>query len=335
MSAHDLHKVLAACREADSFLIASHTSPDGDAIGSMLAMRHFLAALGKTDVTCASHDPVPRMYDWIPGAIEIVEPNVLRESYDLVIVLDVAQRDRLGSVANHLHPEQRIVVLDHHPENDPCGEINFVDPTYAAAAEIVIDLFDLAGIELTRHAAIAAYVGLTTDTGSFRFGNTDARAHRHAARLIDAGVDVSEVAARVFDVMSLPKYDLLKRVLDRIERSSCERYAWSYLTDQDLDQADADQEDVEGLVNFVRNLEGIEVGMLFREYKPQKVKVSMRARRGIHAGEILKPLGGGGHAGAAGAVIHASLQEAMRQVLDQVAATLGEPQSAPKLSQKA
>lgn len=325
MNKVDLPGVVAMCRQAESFLVTSHTSPDGDAIGSMLAMRFFLNALGKSDVTCTCHDPVPRMYDWVPGAIEIVDPELLRAAYDLVVILDVAQRERIGSVAQHLGPEQAMLVLDHHPETEPCGTHGFIDPTYAASAEIVVDLFETAGIAIPLEAAIAAYVGLTTDTGSFRFGNTDARAHRHAATLIDAGVDPAEVAARVFDVMSFPKYDLLKRVLDRIERSDCERYAWSYLTERDLEQADADQEDVEGLVNFVRNLEGIEVGMLFRELKPKKIKVSMRSRRGVHAGHILNPLGGGGHAGAAGAILHMPLDEAMRVVRKRVADTLGEP----------
>jgi phosphoesterase RecJ-like protein len=321
----DLQGVVEACRAADSFLVASHSTPDGDAIGSILAMRAFLRALGKTDITCACHDAVPRMYEWVPGAEDLVRAGRLREAYDLVIVMDVAQRERLGDVAKRIGADQRVVILDHHPEEAPFGTLNFVDPTYASCSQIVVDLYAEAGLRMSLEAATAAYVGLTTDTGSFRFGNTDARAHRHAALLLEAGVDPAEVASRVFDVISPEKLELLRRVLDRVRRSACGRVAWAHLTAADLTAARADAEDVEGLVNFVRNLEGVQVGILFRELKPGRVKVSMRARSPINAGQLLKPLGGGGHAGAAGAILLSSLDESIGQVVAQVESALGEP----------
>lgn len=323
MSAIDLTQAVQECRDADSILVTTHTSPDGDAIGSVLAVRHFLAALGKTDVTCACHDPVPRNYDWLPGAIEITEPDILRDRYDLTIIIDVAQFDRVGSVIQHLQDDQRYLVLDHHREESPCGTVYFLDYTYASASEIVIDLFEAAGLPMTPEAATCVYVGLTTDTGSFRFGNTNVRAHRNAIKLIEAGIDASDISARVFDVMSLPKGALLQRVLKRLQISDCARYAWSHIEEPDLHEVDAMPEDVDGLVNFVRNFEGIQVGMLFRELGPDKVKVSLRSRNPINCAEILQPLGGGGHAGAAGATLHVGLAEAKTQVISRVEAALG------------
>lgn len=323
MNRIDLNGVVAECRRADSFLVTTHSSPDGDAVGSILAMRHFLNALGKEDVTCACHDPAPRIYDWLPGAAEIVNADNLRAAYDLVVVLDVAQLDRIGSVASRLSPEQRILVLDHHREEDPCGTVNFIDHTYASASEIVVELFDASGLPITRDAAECAYVGLTTDTGSFKYGNTDARAHRCAARLLETGIDVSDISSRVFDVMSLPKSDLLRRVLERLQVSDCERYAWSYVTAQDMIEAAATPEDVDGLVDPVRNLEGVEVGMVFRELERNKMKVSMRSRGGMNAADVLRPLGGGGHAGAAGATLHLPLEEGRARVLQAVEEALG------------
>jgi len=319
----NLRDLVEECRKADSFLITSHTGPDGDSVGSMLAMRHFLNALGKTDVTCASHDPVPRVYDWLPGAEEIVDADTMRGAYDLVVVLDVAQRDRIGSVGTRLSPDQRILVLDHHREEEPFGTVNFIDHTYASTSEIIVELFEAAGLEISREAADCAYVGLTTDTGSFKYANTDARAHRTAARLLEAGVDVSDISSRIFDVMSLAKSDLLRRVLERMQVSECARYAWSHVTEQDLVEAEAKSEDVDGLVNFVRNLEGIEVGMLFRELGPERVKVSMRSRGKLKASEVLKPFGGGGHAGAAGATLHLGLENGRAAVLGAVEEALG------------
>jgi len=319
----DLQGVIEACRTADSFLITSHTTPDGDAIGSILSMRGLLMALGKTDITCANHDAVPRMYTWVPGADRLVRANKVRPAYDLFIVMDVAQKERLGDIGKFIGADQRVLIVDHHPEESPFGTLNFVDTGYAACAQIVVDLFDTAGLPMSRDAATAAYVGLTTDTGSFRFSNTDARAHRHAARLLDAGVDAADISSRVFDVMSAAKAELLRRVLERIERTADGRVAWAQLTAADLVEAHADAEDVEGLVNFARNLEGVQAGVLFRELKPGRVKVSVRARTPLHAGQLLKPFGGGGHPGAAGAVMQVPLDECISQVIGHIETALG------------
>ncbi len=323
MSRVDLKGVIEACRAADSFLITSHTTPDGDAIGSTLAMRGLLQALGKTDITCANHDAVPRMYTWVPGADRLVRANKVKSAYDLVIVMDVAQKERLGDIGKNLAADQRVLIVDHHPEDKPFGTLNFVDTRYAACAQIVVDLFETAGLPMSLDAATAAYVGLTTDTGSFRFGNTDALAHKHAAKLLEAGVNAADISARVFDIMSAAKVELLKRFLDRIERTADGKVAWAQITAADLVEAHADAEDVEGLVNFARNLEGVQAGVLFRELKPGRVKISVRARSPLHAGELLKPFGGGGHPGAAGAMIQLPLDECVAQVIGHIESALG------------
>ena len=325
MTTNSLEDVLAACRIAESILVTSHTGPDGDSIGCTLGMRFLLEALGKKNVTCASQDAVPRIYAWMPGAAEIVGPEKVQGPYDLVVVLDVAQRARIGRVGEKLPEDQRFVIIDHHPEEAPFGAINFVDKSYASCAEIVLELFDIAELTPSLDAAIAIYVGLVTDTGSFRYGNTDARALRNAARLIDLGVDFVDITSRVFDVMSPAKLELTRRVLTRIERGDCGRFAWSYLNDIDLKQADASAEDTEGLINYVRNLEGVEVAAFFRELDGGKVKASLRTRGTVDAGKLLKPLGGGGHFGAAGVVMRAPLREAIEKVTECIADALGPP----------
>ena len=324
----DLQGVVDACRAANTFLVTSHSTPDGDAIGSILAMRGFLRALGKADITCACHDAVPKLYDWVPGAEDFVRANKLRKSYELVVVMDVAQKERLGDIGRAIAPEQTVLIVDHHPEETPFGTLNFIDRSYASCSQIVVDLYETAGLRMSPDAATAAYVGLTTDTGSFRFSNTDGRAHRHAAKLLELGVDPSDIASRVFDIITPEKLALLKHVLERVQRSSCGRISWSILTAVDLVQARASAEDVEGLVNFIRNLEGVQVGVLFRELKPGRIKVSMRARGAIDAGLMLKPFGGGGHPGAAGAIINMPLDDAIREVVARAESVLTEPAGA-------
>jgi phosphoesterase RecJ-like protein len=286
-------------------------------------MRFFLEALGKTDITCALQDRIPRMYAWMPGASEIGGTDTIEKPYDLVVVLDVAQLERIGRIAEALDPAQKYVVIDHHPEDKPFAKTNFVDRTFASCAEIVLELFDAAGLQPTLDAATVIYVGLTTDTGSFRFGNTNARAHRNAARLLSIGVNAADIAMRVFDVMSEPKLELVRRMLARIERGDCGRFAWSHLYERDLEQAGASAEDTDGLINFIRNIDGVQVAALFRELSPGKVKVSLRTRPPVDAGAVLKPLGGGGHTGAAGLILQATLHDSMAKVNTRIAQALG------------
>lgn len=320
-TATDIQGALSAIRDADSFVVISHTGPDGDALGSALGTVHFLRALGKERVVCALQDPVPRVYKWLPGADEIVAGDALNGNFDLAIVTDVAQLDRTGTAGASLPKGQKILVLDHHLEENPEGTLNFVDPSYASASEIVLDLFEAAGLELTPEATDCIYVGLTTDTGGFRYANTNARAHRNAAKLVAAGAQVNDISSRVFDVISVPKSRLLRRVLDRMEYEVT--FAHSYLTEADFAECEALPEDSDGLVNFARNLEGITVGALFRELDGGITKVSLRSKDGFNSASLLSAFGGGGHAGAAGATLQMPLSEATAAVCAAVQTELG------------
>lgn len=323
MTNPSLKEIVEVLRRPGSFLVTTHENPDGDAIGSMLALTHLLRAMGHKEVTAACNDPVPQIYSWLSGAEDVVTADWANlDPVDRVIVIDVGQLDRIGGVAKAFGPEQEIMVLDHHLEDAPCGAINFVDATYAAASEIVVELYEHAGLEMSLEAAECAYVALITDTGGFRFGNTSARSHLTAAKLIEAGVNPAAIAGRVFDVLSLPKLELLRRVLDRMEIDPSGRFAHSFLTGEDMSQAQAKGEDLDGLVNFGRNIEGVEVGVLFRRIEEKKVKVSLRSMGGFNSADLLKAYGGGGHKGAAGATLDMTLEQAQSAILGRVRESL-------------
>ena len=322
MSAIELPAVLDELRLHESFLITSHVNPDGDAIGSMLALRHLLKDLGKSPVTMASNDPVPEVYSWLPLAGDIVSPEAISGAFDLAVIIDVGQRDRIGNVSEKLTDGQRVLVLDHHLEESPCGTVNFVDPTYAAAAEIVAELYAEAGLPLSKDAAECIYIGLTTDTGGFRFANTNPRTHRIAASLLEAGVEVAPISDRVFDTISRPKFHLLKTALGRMEIGEHGSYAFSYITKEDMEAASAKNEDLDGIVNFSRNIDGVEVGILFRELGPAKVKVSLRSKGTFNSAAVLKEFGGGGHKGAAGATLDLPFDEARDAILKSIKTNL-------------
>lgn len=322
MGKSELRAAIEAFRSADSILITSHTNPDGDAIGTMLALRHFLDALGVKTVKCVCHDPVPARYKFLPGAESVVTPNALAGDFDLGVIVDVSEFDRVGDAADLMRELPTLVVLDHHLGDNPCGSINFVDPTYSSASEIILELFNETGLNLSAPAAECIYVGLTTDTGGFRFANTNPRAHRSAAVLMEAGVDIARISAQVFDQFSLPKLRLLQRVLARMELSDDGAVAHSFITLEDMGETCAKGEDIDGLVNFGRNIEGVDVGMLFKEVDAKSVKVSLRSNRKFNSAQALKSFGGGGHAGAAGATLTGTLQEVRSTILSAVSASL-------------
>jgi phosphoesterase RecJ-like protein len=322
----DLHAILAELRRAGSFLITSHTNPDGDAVGSTLAAYHLLRAMGKEAVRCVNDDPVPRLYQWLPGADQVQRSDRIAGpvQVDVILAVDGARKARLGKAAELCVPTARSIAIDHHLEEHPEGDLVFIDPTYSAVGEILYELFVLAGAPLSREAATCLYVSITTDTGGFRFTNTTPRSHRIAAALLEAGVDAADVSARVFDVMSVPKSEMLRRALDRMRRAANGRLAYSILTAQDMEEAKAQTEDTDGLVNFARNIEGVDVGILFRELGPNRTKVSMRARNPFNCARFLEPLGGGGHSAAAGVVLDMPLDEACARVVEQARSALGE-----------
>jgi len=324
MAKTSLAGIAAALRAADSFLIASHPNPDGDAIGSILAAYHLLRALGKTAVTCVNDDPVPRIYQWLPGADQIVAATEPIVCPDVAIALDVTRRERLGKAAGGIKPSTKVIVIDHHLEDASFGDCVYQDAGASAVGEILVDLFLEAGVPISRAAAECAYVAIITDTGGFRFGNTTPHTHGTAARLLETGLSVPEISCRVFDTMSAPKLDMLRRLLQAMQRTAQGRIAYSMLTLRDMHEARAREEDLDGLVNFTRNIEGVRVGLLFREVDATTTKVSARSNvlgdppRTLNCAELLSPFGGGGHRGAAGAVLDMPLEAARSRVLQHV-----------------
>lgn len=312
----ELAQSLAA---ADSFLILSHPAPDGDAVGSMLCMYHLLRSLGKERIVLMNDDPVPKIYQWLPGAELLVLSKPIDGPVDIVIVLDAAQKSRLGKAASAIPASAQILVLDHHPDNGSDGDLGIADPSYCAVGEMLVELAEAGAIPVTQEAAVCAYVSIVTDTGGFRFSNTTARALRATAALVDTGIDVSGVSRRVFETMSLPKAALLAKALQRVERHCNGRVTTSVLTKQDAAEAAARLEDYDGIVNFVLSIEGADVGILFRETEDGQTKVSVRSRGPLNSSELLKKFGGGGHAAASGATLDMPMTEARRAIMDQIA----------------
>jgi bifunctional oligoribonuclease and PAP phosphatase NrnA len=296
-------EVVGRLRDAERFLITTHEGPDGDALGSLLGLHGVLTQLGKDAVMFLAEKefPLPVEYRFLPLQEVFHEPPA--DLADRVVIfLDCGNIERMP--VDWLRNGIEIVNVDHHHDNTHFGSVNLVDPDSSCTAEIVFDLAAALGAEITPEIASALYVGLVTDTGMFMYENTDARAHRLAAELIEAGVDVNETYRRLYERVPTEKLRLLARALDRIERRLDGALSVAYVSAEDYAVTGADEALTEGIIDFVRALEGTVVAAVIRD-KPSQAgaarKASLRSSDGsVDVSEIARNMGGGGHRRAAG-----------------------------------
>jgi len=320
MKNRGLAEVAHALDRGEKFLVMSHVGPDGDSLGSMLALADFLQNHGKT-VVCANQDPVPKRYQWLPGVQQIQTPSRVEGPFDTVVLLDCSRIERVGTCATLIDDAHNMVVIDHHQEGPLEKAVHFVDTSYAATGEILAELFELTDTPISHDMALNAYVALATDTGGFRFANTTPRTLRTAADLVQVGIDVADVSNRIFNTIGIGKFRLLREVLDRSEFLFGGRVGVTRLPREAFADAEATAEDTDGLINHVRYVEGVEVALLFREVDAKTTKVSCRAQAPFDAAAFLREFGGGGHAAAAGATLAMGLEVAVTTVLERLAET--------------
>ena len=298
--------VIDELRAADKVVVLSHEHPDGDALGSLVAMQELLTTLGKDSLMFIDPGdfPLPEEYAFLPLPSLIDSPPADVDERTLVF-LDCGNLERTPAAAFQ-RDGAHIINIDHHHDNTRFGTINYVVPEASSTAEIVWDLMHALGVEPTPTIAEALYVGLITDTGRFMYENTSPRAHQMAGELIEAGVNVNRIYHRVYEDVPYGKLALLARGLNKIERYDDGRLALTTLSANDFIDAGAEQGDSEGVVDHLRALRGTAVAALVRERLnngggPAQHKVSLRASDDrIDVSRIARLQGGGGHRQAAG-----------------------------------
>ena len=290
-------------RAADRFLLTTHENPDGDALGSLLAVHQMLVQLDKDSVMflAAKEFPLPVEYRFLQLEEVFHEPPA--DLADRVVVfLDCGNIDRMP-VDWLQNGDSRILNVDHHHDNTRFGDVNLVDTSASSTAEIVFGLGTELGVELTPEIATALYVGLVTDTGRFSYENTRPDTHRMAAALIEAGVDVSDTYRRLYERVPIEKLRLVSRALDKVELVDGCALAITYITFEDYREAGAEEVLTEGIVDYLRSLDGAKVAALVRDKADgaDGRKVSLRAvNDGVDVSKIARARGGGGHERAAG-----------------------------------
>jgi bifunctional oligoribonuclease and PAP phosphatase NrnA len=296
--------VLARLRQDQRFVLAAHENPDGDALGSLMAMHGLLSALGKDSAMFISPDdlPLPREYRFfsLDGVIQQPPADIAERT---VVFLDCGNIDR--NSAGVLRDGAHLLNIDHHHDNTRFGTLNHVVPDASCTAEIVWDLMHGLGVRPTPSVAEALYVGLITDTGRFMYENTGPRAHTMAAELIEAGVDVPGVYRRLYEDVPPGKLQLRALALGQLQRFDSGELALVALSAEDFDRADAEESYSEGIIDQLRALEGTKVAVLVRELssgeRKGQHKVSLRATDDdVDVSVIARAQGGGGHRRAAG-----------------------------------
>ena len=306
------------------FFLTTHVRPDGDGLGSMLALGGVLRRRGN-QVRLVIATSLPGRYRFLDseGTIEHWgEPQEI--DADLILILDTGTWNQLGAVGPLVRSSAaKKVVIDHHQTQDDLGATRFVDTTAEATGRLVFEAITALGDKLPEKAANELFVALAMDTGWFRHSNTTPQTFRLAADLVGAGARPDHLYDRLFEENSLGRMKLMGLVLDRLTTAADGKVAYSEIHLTDYATTGATPQDTEDMVNFTRSLTGVEVGLFFMEQPRGGVKVSFRSRAQVDVARIAERFGGGGHRLASGAVVEAPLEEARRRVLDCVIAALG------------
>ncbi len=314
-----MKEITATLRGAKRIALVSHRDPDPDTIGSALALGLGLESLGK-NVSWHCADPVPDQQRFLHGSERFTQ-DPPAEDVDLVVTVDFGSVDRAKFA---LPARPTLVNIDHHASNDNFGTANLVDVTAAATAELVSRVIDALGITWTPEMATAALVGIMTDTGSFQFPSTDARALERAARLREAGADLQAITYNIFRNKRFEALKLWGFAFSRLVREEGGQLVWTEIRAGDIDAAGARDEDISGLVEQVARSSGMRVAILFNE-QTGSVKVSCRTSQwepSVDASAVMARFGGGGHVRAAGALIEGDLADVRQRVLDAARAAL-------------
>ena len=302
-------------QKAKDIVILTHECPDGDAVGSALAMYLTLKKLGKTvDVIIPEYSSIFR---FLPGAEEIkIEGK--DEPYDLAISVDVTGIRRLNGFARYFEDAKIKIQIDHHQVNEMFADYNFVNPASPACAQNLIFIIEQLGVQIDREIGTCLLTGIITDTGGFKYEGVSAETFEFASWLLAKGVNVSEIYKRVLQMKSKANFELRKLIMERMEFICDNKITFTYMNLDDERNVGAAPGDHEGLVEIGRDIEGVEVSVFLRELEDGVYKVSLRSNNYVNVSDVCITFNGGGHIRAAGCNIHGSLEQAKERILNEI-----------------
>ena len=312
-------EIITAVKKHQRFVILSHIRPDGDAIGSTIALGSTLEAMGK-NVTYINEDGVPESLAFLPGSDKVMKPTDEVLDIEVAIAVDCANKPRLGENALKMATNAKLWInIDHHKSNPGYGDLNYIDAESPATGQILYQMMIEQGLTLTDEARDSIYVAVSTDTGSFQYSGTTAATYEMAADLVKRGLDTGKINEQIYDSFPYRRVALTRELLNTLEISSSGEIAdWQLLKKVKQDH-DLQPDDSEGLIDMIRSIQGVNVALFFEELMDDFIRVSIRSKTGsIDACEIAQLFGGGGHAKAAGIRMPGPISEARRAVISEV-----------------
>ena len=301
--------------KANEIVILTHESPDGDAVGSALAMYLALKKLNKkVDVIIPEYSSV---FKFLPG-VEAIKSEGKEEPYDLAISVDVTGIRRLNGFAKYFENAKTKIQIDHHQVNDMFADYNFVNPDSPACAQNLILIIETLGVEIDKEIGTCLLTGIITDTGGFKYEGVSAETFEFTSWLLTKGVNVSDVYKRVLQTKTKANFELRKLIMDRMEFLCDNKVTFTYMTLEDEKKVGAESGDHEGLVEVGRDIEGVEVSIFIREIENGDYKVSLRSNNYVNVSDVCIPFNGGGHIRAAGCNITGPLEQAKEKIINEV-----------------
>lgn len=316
MVANNFLNIVANLKQANKVLVLGHIMPDGDDISSVLSLTLGLKKLGK--------EVIPAI-DWkIPSYLGEIDEVLLIKSFeeidiknfapDIIAIVDASSPDRVGRFSQYLN-DYNVLVIDHHATNTLFGNINWVDPTFGATAQMILRINRELEVEYDERLALINLLGIETDTGFFRYSNADERVFKDAAALISLGAKPDVIARMVLENKRFEQFKLLSRMIEKLKIESDGLLAYSYLSKEDYEELNCTDEDSGGFVSEIRSIKGVEVAIFFYEYTEGEIHISFRSKEWFDVSKVALLIGGGGHPRAAGASVKGKIEDIVDEVV--------------------
>lgn len=313
-------QIFEALEKSKNIYLSSHINPDGDSIGSLMALGLALEQLGK-NVNFIKTDTIPATFEFLPAIDKLQKFDKIEA--DILFILDCGSKDRIGEYKKIIDEAKLVINIDHHLDNDNFGDINLVDPQRASTGEIVYDVIRGLGLDLNKDIASYLYTAISMDSGRFMYDKVDHRTHEIVSNLIQEGIDKDEININLYQKRSMPATKLFIEALSSLKTYREDKIATIKVTQDSIKRTNTKIDETDGLISFVRDIDTVEVACLLKELSEKEIKLSLRSKKTVDVSRICNIFNGGGHKRAAGCTIYEDIDSAEDLIVKEIEKLMG------------